>query len=86
MLLFERLLPVRREGVLPAGATIAGPGLRVLRSDPDFVERYLNDGDVDPHDLHAPLEEALRQGHLVPICFTSARNGAGGLREGAERA
>ncbi len=39
VLLLKQLLPVRREGLLPAGATIAGPGLRLLRSDPDFVER-----------------------------------------------
>ena len=50
---------------------------QVVEVDPDFVERYLNEGDVDPRELHAPLEEALRQGHLIPICFVSARNGAG---------
>lgn len=50
---------------------------QVVEVDPAFVERYLNDGDVDPGELHAPLEEALRQGHLIPICFVSARNGAG---------
>ncbi|HKW85034.1 MAG TPA: elongation factor G [Burkholderiaceae bacterium] len=50
---------------------------QVVEVDPDFVERYLNDGDVDPRELHAPLEEALRQGHLIPICFVSSRNGAG---------
>jgi elongation factor G len=50
---------------------------QVVEVDPDFVERYLNDGDVDPRELHAPLEQALREGHLVPICFVSARNGAG---------
>ena len=50
---------------------------QVVEVDPEFVERYLNDGDVDPRELHAPLEEALRQGHLIPICFVSSRNGAG---------
>ena len=50
---------------------------QVVEVDPDFVERYLNEGDVDPRELHTPLEEALRQGHLIPICFVSARNGAG---------
>ncbi len=50
---------------------------QVVEVDPDFVERYLNDGDVDPRELHAPLEQALREGHLIPICFVSARNGAG---------
>ena len=50
---------------------------QVVEVDPEFVERYLNDGDVDPAELHAPLEQALREGHLIPICFVSTRNGAG---------
>jgi len=50
---------------------------QVVEVDPEFVERYLNDGDVDPAELHAPLEQALREGHLIPVCFTSARTGAG---------
>jgi glycerophosphoryl diester phosphodiesterase len=39
VLLFDRLLPLLRKGALPAGVPIAGPGLRVLQLDPDFVER-----------------------------------------------
>ncbi|MCW2495046.1 MAG: Glycerophosphoryl diester phosphodiesterase [Jatrophihabitans sp.] len=39
VLLFERLLPMIREGILPAGVPIAGPGVRVIQNDPDFVER-----------------------------------------------
>jgi glycerophosphoryl diester phosphodiesterase len=39
VLLLDRLLPVRREGFLPAGVAIAGPGLHVLRNDPEFVEK-----------------------------------------------
>lgn len=50
---------------------------QVVEVDPDFVERYLNEGDVDARELHAPLEQALREGHLIPICFVSARNGTG---------
>ncbi len=50
---------------------------QVVEVDPDFVDRYLEEGDVDPTELHAPLEQALREGHLIPICFVSARNGAG---------
>ena len=50
---------------------------QVVEVDPQFVDRYLTDGDVDPRELHAPLEQALREGHLIPICFVSARNGAG---------
>ncbi|MDB5943872.1 MAG: fusA [Ramlibacter sp.] len=50
---------------------------QVVEVDAAFVERYLNEGDVDPAELHAPLEQALREGHLVPVCFVSARTGAG---------
>jgi len=50
---------------------------QVVEVDAAFVERYLNDGDVDPGELHAPLEQALREGHLMPVCFVSARTGAG---------
>jgi elongation factor G len=50
---------------------------QVVEVDAAFVDRYLNDGDVDASELHAPLEQALREGHLIPVCFTSARSGAG---------
>jgi glycerophosphoryl diester phosphodiesterase len=39
VLLLDRLLPVRREGLLPPGVPIAGPGLHVLRAEPDYVAR-----------------------------------------------
>ncbi len=50
---------------------------QVVEVDADFVDRYLNDGDVDAAELHAPLEQALREGHLIPVCFVSAKSGAG---------
>lgn len=50
---------------------------QVVEVDAAFVERYLNEGDIDTHELHAPLEQALREGHLVPVCFVSAHSGAG---------
>ena len=50
---------------------------QVVEVDAAFVDRYLNDGDVDPAELHAPLEQALREGHLIPVCFVSSRTGAG---------
>jgi len=50
---------------------------QVVEVDAAFVDRYLNDGDIDPGELHAPLEQALREGHLIPVCFVSARTGAG---------
>jgi elongation factor G len=50
---------------------------QIVEVDAAFVERYLNDGDIDASELHAPLEQALREGHLIPICFVSSRTGAG---------
>ena len=50
---------------------------QVVEVDSAFVDRYLNEGDVDPAELHAPLEQALREGHLIPVCFVSAKSGAG---------
>jgi elongation factor G len=41
------------------------------------MSRYLEQGEVAPEELHAPFERALREGHLVPVCFVSARSGAG---------
>ena len=35
----ERWMPIRRDGALPAGVHISGPGIRVLRSEPEYVER-----------------------------------------------
>ena len=50
---------------------------QVVEVDAAFVDRYLGEGDVDASELHAPLEQALREGHLIPVCFVSARSGAG---------
>ena len=50
---------------------------QVVEVDSAFVDRYLNDGDVDASELHAPLEQALREGHLIPVVFVSAKSGAG---------
>jgi elongation factor G len=50
---------------------------QVVEVDAELMELYLEQGEVAPEQLHAPFEEALRQGHLVPICFVSARNGVG---------
>src|SRR3954470_3348632 len=39
VLLLERFMPQRRAGILPTGVPIVGPGLHLLKDDPDFVER-----------------------------------------------
>ena len=40
---------------------------------------YLDQGEaaLSPEQLHAAFEQCLREGHLVPICFVSARTGVG---------
>ena len=41
------------------------------------MELYLEQGSIEPEQLHEPLERALREGHLIPVVFTSATTGAG---------
>ena len=50
---------------------------QVVEVDEALMARYLEQGEVSPAELHAPLERALREGHLIPLCFVSARTGAG---------
>ena len=51
---------------------------QVVEVDEALMEVYLEQGeDLGPEQLHEPFEKALRDGHLVPICFVSARTGAG---------
>jgi elongation factor G len=50
---------------------------QVVEVDEDLMSLYLEQGEVEPAQLHAPFEKALREGHLVPVCFVSARTGAG---------
>ena len=51
---------------------------QLVEEDEELLARYLEDGkDPTPGELHAPFEKALREGHLVPILFVSARTGAG---------
>jgi elongation factor G len=42
------------------------------------MELYLEQGEEIGHEqLHDAFEKALREGHLIPVCFTSANTGAG---------
>jgi elongation factor G len=50
---------------------------QVVEVDEKLMEIYLEQGEVSPEQLHDPLERALREGHLIPVVFTSARTGAG---------
>ncbi len=51
---------------------------QVVEMDEALMEPYLETGeDPAPQALHEPFEAALREGHLVPICFASSLTGAG---------
>lgn len=51
---------------------------QVVEMDDDLMQLYLEQGEeLSPQQLHDPFEKALREGHLIPICFVSAQTGAG---------
>jgi len=51
---------------------------QVVEVDEELMELYLEQGEeLQPDQLHDPFEKALREGHLIPVCFVSARSGAG---------
>jgi len=50
---------------------------QVVEVDEELMALYLEQGSIEPDQLHAPLERAMREGHLIPVVFTSARTGAG---------
>ena len=51
---------------------------QIVEEDETLLARYLEEGqEPTPGELHAPFEKALREGHLIPVMFTSARTGAG---------
>jgi len=51
---------------------------QVVEVDEALMSRYLDGAaGVTPEMLHDPFERALREGHLIPVCFVSATTGAG---------
>jgi elongation factor G len=51
---------------------------QVIEVDEELMAKYLEQGEaIEAEQLHAPFEKALREGHLIPVCFVSAKNGAG---------
>ncbi len=51
---------------------------QVVEVDEELMAKYLEQGEeIAPEQLHEPFERALREGHLIPVCFTSAKNGVG---------
>ncbi|MFC5437238.1 elongation factor G [Rhodanobacter umsongensis] len=52
---------------------------QVVEIDETVMDQYLDAGEgaLTPQQLHDAFEQCLREGHLVPICFVSARTGVG---------
>ena len=53
---------------------------QIVEMQDDLMDKYLDDGDehnISKEQLHDVFEKALREAHLVPICFCSAKSGAG---------
>ena len=52
---------------------------QVVEINEAVMGHYLDDGEagLSGQELHDAFEQCLREGHLVPICFVSARSGAG---------
>jgi elongation factor G len=52
---------------------------QVVEINEEVMGHYLEDGEegLSGQELHEAFEQCLREQHLVPICFVSARSGAG---------
>jgi len=51
---------------------------QVVEVDEALMEIYLEQGEeLEPGQLHDPFEKALREEHLIPVCFVSAETGVG---------
>lgn len=52
---------------------------QVVEINETVMEHYLDlgEGGLSGEELHDAFEQCLREGHLVPVCFASARTGAG---------
>ncbi|MEE3001471.1 MAG: elongation factor G [Planctomycetota bacterium] len=50
---------------------------QVVETDEALMEQYLEQGEVDSASLADPFRQAMFEGHLVPVMFTSAREGVG---------
>src|SRR6478736_6561131 len=74
-------------GTLAEGDSDLGPGAewhqkiidQVVEVNETVMDHYLDLGEdgLTGQELHDAFEQCLREGHLVPVCFVSARSGAG---------
>jgi len=50
---------------------------QVVEVDDKLMEQYLEGKVASPEQLHDPFEKAMREAHLVPLVFVSAKSGTG---------
>ena len=50
---------------------------QIVEVDEELMALYLEEEELPEDRLHEVFEQSLREGHLVPVCFTSASTGAG---------
>ncbi|HYG05622.1 MAG TPA: elongation factor G [Stenotrophomonas sp.] len=52
---------------------------QVVEINETVMEHYLDEGEsgLSASELHESFEQCLREGHLLPVCFVSARTGVG---------
>ena len=50
---------------------------QAVEVDEELMGVYLDQGEVSAEQLHDAFEQAMREGHLVPVCFVSAHTRVG---------
>ncbi len=50
---------------------------QIVEVDEELMEKYLEAGELSPDELLQPFRLAMRQGHLIPVCFAAAREKVG---------
>ncbi len=50
---------------------------QIVEVDEELMALYLEEQELPEERMHEVFEQSLREGHLVPICYTSASSGAG---------
>ena len=50
---------------------------QIVEVDDELMEEYLETGELPEQKIASVFKQAMREGHLIPVCFTSAENDIG---------
>ncbi len=50
---------------------------QIVEVDDDLMEFYLEEGEIDDDQIQPAFQQAMKEGHLIPVCFTSATQDTG---------